>query len=911
MKSPGRRDTGSAPRDEGRGGPGGPRGPAAAGPSARALAWIAWIGGSALLTELDLIRVFDAIVGPSAAYALVGLALFGISLAGVGVALRPSWGTLSPRGITLALGGTPVLLWCVLRYVPFSIARIPGEPVLQVVSFTVLAVALLLPFFLSALAVVGLLSRGSVRAVYAADLAGSALGPWLLPFLLPWTGPAGVLLTLTGGHILAATLLAPADGGPAPGRSGWSPRRVGGGRGTSSKSRRAADSGEPETRHEPSRPASPPPAETGHSPLRVGGSQASPAGSPLTRTVLPLLGLAALVVALSGRLASWDVPNHAEKRGAEETELRTLAEFRRWDPVSKIEVVDLTEHDPRTGAVLPGTGRKLISYDGGAQSSHIYAFDGDYGALRADLPEHVLDHFWQRGILAAPWFFRDQGARIFVAGCAGGQEVTAGLLFGAREIVAVDLVPTVIELGTERYADYNGGIFLDPRVHYRRAEARTELARSSGDFDVIQIFSYHNSSRVAAGSLALKAFYLRTAETYQLCMESLSPNGILQIHQAFFPRVVTTLAKAWAELGGTDLERHVLIYGRDQVEDHYTILFKRSPWTEDEVREVDSFLLADFPSEPWRYERIESPVDRGGSFLPDEIYDAPLSAELRDQAAYRITPVTDDDPFSHWLRKGWGRIAPTRAGFATESEAVLLNEVIPSHVPLPRDIAHLVVLTVLGVLVSAIAFVVAMVTERRTVARESAASAGTAETPDSTLRPGAFSRNAYFYLVGLAFIGVEWTLVQFAMRLVAEPIPAFGAALAVVLVGSALGSLASSRLSARFVFPALVVLGVLLFAFYPAVFPTLWDDPIGVRLAVFVLAALPLSFCLGFPFPSGLVLLRNTREVAAAWALNGAASVTGSVLVAWLFASIGMSATGGIALAVYGLAALAFARMSR
>ncbi|MCB9462840.1 MAG: hypothetical protein H6682_04060 [Candidatus Eisenbacteria bacterium] len=876
MNSTGRRHPRSAPQEgEDRRGPGGVDAPSPDPPTVRALSWIAWIGGSALLTELFLIRIFDAIVGPSAAYALVGLALFGISLAGVVVALRPSWGALSPRRITLALGATPVFLWVVLRYVPFSVARIADEPVLQAVSFLILGVALLLPFFLSALAVVGLLSRGTVRTVYAADLAGSALGPWLLPLLLPLAGPAGVLLTVAGGHVLAANLLAPADGRPA----------------------------QPAQPHERLTPAA--------SSAPSAAPSTAPRASRVGRHALPLVGVVFLVVALSGRLASWDLPNHAEKRGAEETERRTHAEFRRWDPVSKIEVVDLTERDPKTGEVLPGTGRKLISYDGGAQSSHIYAFDGDYETLRATLPDHVLDHFWQRGVLAAPWFFRDQGARIFVAGCAGGQEVTGGLLFGAKEILAVDLVPTVIELGTERYADYNGGIFLDPRVQYRQAEARTELARSSGDFDVIQIFSYHNSSRVAAGSLALKAFYLQTAETYQLCMESLSPNGILQIHQAFFPRVVATLAKAWSELGGTDLERHVLVYGRDEVEDHYTILFKRSPWTEEEVRDVDSFLLADFPSEDWNYVRIESPVDRAGSFLPDEIYDAPLSPSLRDRAAYRITPVTDDDPFSHWLRKGWGRIAPTRDGFATESEAVLLNQVIPNHVPLPRDIAHLVVLTVAGVFVSLIAFAVAAFAGRRTIA-PSARADHASDLPAPAPRHGsAFARNAYFYLVGLAFIGVEWTLVQFAMRLVAEPIPAFGAALAVVLVGSALGSLASSRLSARVVFPALLLIGTLLFTFYPAVFPSLWDDPIGVRLVVFVLAALPLSFCLGFPFPSGLVLLGDTREVAAAWALNGAASVTGSVLVAWLFASIGMAATGGIALAAYGLAGVAFARMSR
>ena len=634
---------------------------------------------------------------------------------------------------------------------------------------------------------------------------------------------------------------------------------------------------------------------------------------------LAVLGLAAIAFALSGGVADWDVPSHAEKRGAKETQLRAHAEFRRWDPVSKIEVVDLTEIQPSTGEVVPGTGRKLISYDGGAQSSHIYAFDGDLAELRAHLDEHILDHFWQRGVAAAHWFARDQGARVFVAGCAGGQEVTAALLFGASEVVAVDLVGTVVELGTETYVDYNGGIFLDPRVQFYQAEARTELARREEPFDIIEIFSYHNSSRVAAGSLALKAFYLHTAETYGLCLERLSENGVLQIHQGFFPRVVTTLAEAWRRLGWDHLEQHVLIYGRDGIEDHYTILVKRSPWTAAEVEEVDRFLLADFPSEGREYSRIEDPTDRTQSFLPDAFYQAPLPDSIRARAAFRVDPVTDDNPFSLYLRKGFGSTAADPKRFATRSEAALLDELVPTRIPLPRDIAHLVLLGVAGLLLSLLAFGTTIFLARRpsgapvcspgnparptssvtsSTPSTSVAAAHAARSHEVQPRP-ALASSVYFYLVGLGFIGIEWTLVQFAMRLIALPIQAFGAALGVVLVGAALGSWSSERLRARWVFPAIVLLGGGLLLVFPAIVPQLRTAPLALRVLAFAVAALPLTFCLGFPFPSALAALRNPREIASAWALNGAASVTGSVFVAALFASIGVGATGALGLLVY------------
>lgn len=830
----------------------------------------AWIGASTLLFELFLIRVFDTIVGPSAAYALVGLALFGIALAGVATALRPSLLAVAPSHFALGLGTAPVLLWVVLRWVPFSVARIPEEPLGQMAAFLLLGIILIAPFFLGALAILALLARGPARKVYAADLAGSALGPWLLPGLLPHAGPAGLLAILAGLHFVAA--------------AGW----IHGSR-------------------DYRRPGVAAPGST----PTVGAG----------RAVLLVSALALVTLGASGRLESWDVPSHAEKRGAIETRLRAGAEFRRWDAVSKIEVVDLA-----TAPLAPGeprVDRKLISYDGGAQSSHIYAFDGDYAALRANLGERIPHHFWQRGVAAGAWFFRDRGARVFVAGCAGGQEVTAALLFGAREVVAVDLVGTVVELGQERYADYNGGIFRDPRVRFEQAEARSALARSEEAYDLIQIFSYHNSSRVASGALALKAFYLQTQETYRLCLERLSPDGILQIHQGFFPRVVTTLAAAWADLGGSDVdgfgsefERHVVIYGRDGVEDHYTILVKRSPWTPAEIADLDAFLLADFPSEGRRYRRIETPTDRAASFLPDALYHAPLANSLAERAAFRIAPVTDDNPFSLFLRKGLGRTAADSLRFTTPSEAALLDEVIPQRLPLPRDTAHLVLLGIVAVLVSAAAFAVAaLVAHRESRASRSRTVAPENRTATAGLPPGGraprglrhgLPRALYFYLIGLGFIGVEWALVQFAFRIVALPIAAFGCALGVLLVGAALGSWHAERLRTALVFPGIVALGCVLLTVYPAIAPSLWGAPLGLRIAAFALTMLPLAVLLGMPFPRGLARQRNTRALASAWALNGAASVTGSVLTAALFATLGVGATFTLALLAYAAAGVAF-----
>jgi hypothetical protein len=71
-------------------------------------------------------------------------------------------------------------------------------------------------------------------------------------------------------------------------------------------------------------------------------------------------------------------------------------------------------------------GRKHVAYDGGTQSSDFFPFDGDFQALRRDLPNRLAFQFWRRGVLASHYLKRDSGHRALIIGSAGGQETSAG-----------------------------------------------------------------------------------------------------------------------------------------------------------------------------------------------------------------------------------------------------------------------------------------------------------------------------------------------------------------------------------------------------------------------------------------------------------------------------------------------------
>ena len=69
----------------------------------------------------------------------------------------------------------------------------------------------------------------------------------------------------------------------------------------------------------------------------------------------------------------------------------------------------------------------------------------------------------------------------------------------------------------------------------------------------------------------------------------------------------------------------------------------------------------------------------------------------------------------------------------------------------------------------------------------------------------------------------------------------------------------------------------------------------------------PLALCMGVPFPHGMTRLANTREDAVpwAWAINGFASVVGSVLSTLLAIHLGFAAVILLAVLCYAAACAA------
>lgn len=810
-----------------------------------------------LMLELGLTRVFDVVLTPNMAYMVIACTLFSFGLAGIYATLRPLPADADVNRhlcrVSLLLALATLVLRPLLNVLPFDYDALARQPVTQLAAFAGMYLAMVVPFFLSGLIFTLLFSAHarSIQRLYCWDLSGAALGCVVMIPLLPPIGPGGLLMLAASMNLLAAALFA---------------------------------------------------------------------GSARLRTALALVALGIALAPVLHMPSYFDFTDHLHKRGVREAREHGEVEFSRWDTVSKIDVID-----SHGGTVR----RKHVAYDGGNQSSHIFAFDGDFAALRRALESggmSVFQHFWHRGVLVSHYLKRDSGAEVLVVGAAGGQETKAALLYGAGHVDAIELVPTVVELGLGPYADFNGGLFKDPRVALSSNEGRAYLRASPRIYDIIQIHSNQTSSSIAAGTGALSPEYLQTADAYREYFSKLSANGILHVNHHSYPRVITTAALAWRQLGRQDFQRHVMIFEMQGVADTLpTILIKMTPWSAEEVA-----AARDFMSRPWNDEEkttlrgmfehdvaegdvaaaaiadgvevrlVQNPLDPEHGFLEPAFFSGEFDQTLAARAPYRLNPTTDDRPFFSMLRKEVRHIDPDPGQFVSFAIAAIMNsQMRGGHVAM--DIVHLQVTAVVSLLF-AIAFVVVPL-RFAPVGRE------------------GFAHRAalvvYFASLGAGFIIIELVFVQIFMKLVGVPLYTYATVIFTLLFGAGIGSLCSGLLGIDpkrrwwWPFVGTLVCGAALLTLHDAVFHHFLAADLALRAAVAALLIFPLAFCLGMPFPLGILAIsgRATGAVAWAWALNGLFTVIGSLASVLLALWFGFQTTVLMALGIYVLAALAFTRL--
>lgn len=566
--------------------------------------------------------------------------------------------------------------------------------------------------------------------------------------------------------------------------------------------------------------------------------------------------------------------------------------FSEWTPVNRVDVIEF--EPPRVEGSYVSWGLSP-RYSGGAPPHYMIANDGDACAVmyQWDGEPDTLD-FLRHHILHAPYVLAER-PRVLTIGLGGGLDVLNALLNGAESAVGVELNPAIVELGKERYRAYNGDVLNHPRVEAVAAEGRSFLRSRDDRYDLIVLSGVDTLSALSSGAAyVLSESYLYTSDAMVDYLEHLEPDGMfgMLVGDYYKPpelpprhamRLASVVRSALEQRGVDEPASHVVVLASADAFPMTQTLVKPLPFRADEIARLETFARRN----GFRFwHRPDRPLD----FEVSQILrlDAQELEAFYAEGPLRFDPVSDDSPFF----------------FAFYKWASLFDPATYANVENYRSFAtgQIVLVVMLGQSILFAALFVLL-----PLARAPKDHAG-----DRRHRIAALG---YFTALGAGFILLEISFIQRFVLFLGYPTHSLTVVLFTLLVSAGIGSALTQHVAEpleRRLLPRLAGL-LAIVVFYLSGLPAVFDALLGSAFAVRVIAAVallaPLGLVLGSFFPIGIRILERDSPalVPWGWAVNGCATVVGTILAAmggmtWSFTTVAVIAATVYALGVSGLA---------
>jgi len=529
--------------------------------------------------------------------------------------------------------------------------------------------------------------------------------------------------------------------------------------------------------------------------------------------------------------------------------------------------------------------------------------DGLYALYRVADPEFARYTHGYAGVLLP-----QERGRALLLQAGGGLGLPLAAAGGFPEVSLLIDHPWIASEAARLYAGKDGPVRPEAeagveRLRVEGGNLRRILGRSRERFDLIHLEHWGPS---IPGMASLNQEHLLTVEAFRQYIGHLSPTGVLVLsRRLLLPpsdslRLYAAVYRALEETGVRQPERHLaMVHGFDS----FSMLCSAAPLDPPRLealrgfcRELnfDTLYYHGMPeSEVGRFNRFEEPFHFRELQALERALAQGRQREYFSGYFLDVSPATDDRPFHNRFTR-ISRIGSLYR--ATGSRFYLLLMSGETVV-----LAVLAVALTIGLLLLGVPALTAARRRRRDSPRHSS--------------PGSpRGLMLYFLATGGGFMLVEMALIQSFTHLLGDPIVAFTAVLAGLLVASGLGAASSARWSR----PALVrSLGVLVAAV--ALWAWLGGGVVQRLLvaspvvhwggAVALLAAF--GFLLGVPFPTALRHFgRDPGQLSYLWAANGIASVVASILAVPVAMSWGTSRVLWLAGVCYAVSMAAAALMS-
>jgi hypothetical protein len=453
----------------------------------------------------------------------------------------------------------------------------------------------------------------------------------------------------------------------------------------------------------------------------------------------------------------------------------------------------------------------------------------------------------------APWHIISLASHLrpaadtLVIGPGGGRDILAALGTGASQVTAIELNPLIVKAAEETFRPYSGGPYSMPGVKVIVGEGRSELARLGKDFDIIQASSVFGEISPSAGAFSLSANFLYTREAFVEYWDHLTDDGILSLTRSVFGLRALRLVSLARDLlatkgggeGGAGPEESIAVIRERGLA---TVLVSRAGFNAAEIEAL---------------QRLAAQKGFTVEYLPGVVTEGRFGDAVRGLdvtgGRFDLSPPTDDRPFFY-------NNVPKSRFFNVFFKPSERGE---RHIIVLRTMAGLLALPLLALLLLP-------VLQRK--------------GPGKQQGLPVWRASFYMAAIGAGYIIVELVMMHRLALFLGNPAYSLTVVLAALLLSSAAGSFWAGKRGehVRTMLPRLLVALFLLIPFMwivsGALSPSLKLST-GARVLITALILAPPGFVMGIFLPVGLSFLsRNSRSLVPwAWAVNGAASVAGSL----------------------------------
>ena len=515
--------------------------------------------------------------------------------------------------------------------------------------------------------------------------------------------------------------------------------------------------------------------------------------------------------------------------------------YKHWDAVSKVKVY---EYDSLYWGV---------NIDNAANSP-VYRFDGNW-----NVPDSMKFQF----AIDVDYLIKKFDKCCFLSlGAGGGTDVLQALQHNAAEVHAVEVNPHINDMLRSGYLQkFSGNIYNDPRVKVVTEDGRVYIRSFKDKFDVIYSLSSNTFAAFASGSFALAENYLFTTEAFIDYWKALSPGGYMMIeHQFYTPRLVAELIDA---LNKMDIEKpasHFAVYNLPQMR-RKILLVSKTPLTKETIDNA----VGKITPETAKFLNVIYPKPES---KPTDLINCIIAEgwkKIADTTKIDISPCTDDRPFI------------AQMGLLKNFDIVKIDKGLTfefTGFPLSKSIM-IVILAVCIVIVVPLNLIPYALKRSKLSARQW----------------------FYFFSIGMGYMMLEVIIIQKYTLFIGSSIYSLALVLTTILLFSGIGSRQSEKYSAKVVFMAIIIWIFADILIFKNLFYVLGSLPLGLRMLISGIFIAPLGYFLGMPFPK--LASRFPDIVDWAFAVNGSASVIGSVIIVMIAIAAGYSIALLIGLVMY------------